>query len=193
MRKIKKLLKTSLCGLVLNFVPSCGVLPLKNLCVNQNSMLFFRNNYSGFGILPLTTEDIRDLANCRDFDIYDHHYGGYGDTLEMRSINNGTHLLWSYNQLGHIFLGPEWEGITDKGIKMGDSLSKFISRYPNTTECPEGSSYDYQGGHRRWYSENDSAVLIGEFNENKRLIGLCLTIAGRCEPSWWSERMGLKP
>ncbi|MFH1592663.1 MAG: Ig-like domain-containing protein [Candidatus Woesearchaeota archaeon] len=168
-------------------------------CLSQDSNIFLEVNYAGFGGLRLRTTDRNHLADdCPDFDIFEGHDGGYGDTLEMRSINGGVHLLWSYNNLGHVFVGPGWTGETNRRIGIGDNLEDFLRAYPESVECGESVMYDYEGGHRRWGTTFDDFYgLYAEFDENQEVLGLCITSRAHqvenCEVWLWSYRMDLLP
>ncbi len=74
------------------------------------------------------------LMESRGFAIYEGHAGGYGDTLEWVGCEGGVRLVWAYNGLRDIYLSEGWQGSTDKGIEIGDSLDDVRSAYPNAVD-----------------------------------------------------------
>lgn len=50
--------------------------------------------------------------------------------MEERGCNDSVYLHWSYGLLTYISVKEGWEGQTNRGIKIGDSLEKFLEAYP---------------------------------------------------------------
>lgn len=66
-----------------------------------------------------------------DYQIYENHTGGQGDTLEFVSYNRGIYLQWAWATLMTISVFNSWSGeVEGSGIKLGSSLEDFLSKYP---------------------------------------------------------------
>jgi hypothetical protein len=74
------------------------------------------------------------LSKC-SWHVFGGHNGGVGDTLEVASSGEEVVLAWAYNNFSSYRVATGWTGTTDKGLKMGDSLSVFQSIYPNFTRA----------------------------------------------------------
>jgi len=62
--------------------------------------------------------------------IYDGHEGGYGDTLQLASCNDGVIFVWAWQTFRGLILSEGWKGQTEKGIMIGDTLDDFLYEYP---------------------------------------------------------------
>jgi len=93
--------------------------------------------------------------------VYNGHQGGYGDTLELSSCgNNGVIFVWAYQTFHAFRVSEGWNGKTDKGIGIGDSLNVFLANYPDFLQTG-----DYE------YTLSQNGILVeAKFNEQEKLV-----------------------
>lgn len=109
--------------------------------------------------------------------IYNGHHGGYGDTLEVSAFGEygtGVVLTWAYNDFRSIYLQVGWEGKTDRGIGIGDSLEAFVTAYPEA-EVTEGMA------RVTFDPANYNAVMAAYFNTFDQTL-LTMTIGNFFHP-----------
>lgn len=98
--------------------------------------------------------------------IYENNEGGIGETYQVYSCDTGVIFIWRWSNLGAVVLGKGWEGSTTEGIRIGDSMSKFLSTY-DYFEPYEGDStvlkysFDDDGEVKRY--------ILATFSEDKKL------------------------
>lgn len=56
--------------------------------------------------------------------------GGVGNTFALRNADTSLVMRWANNRLSEFELLPGWQGVTEKGIALGDSLGKVQAAYP---------------------------------------------------------------
>ena len=82
--------------------------------------------------------------------IYKDFTGGTGKIYVVQNYNGGVKFVWEFTQFSSIELSEGWCGSTQDGIKINDTISKFLKVYPYF-KC-----------------NNDSSVLSYVINELKQ-------------------------
>lgn len=97
------------------------------------------DEYVGLPGFPLHRADAHWLGNMSGFEFYQSHQGGYGDTLEVVSYENGIYFCWAYNLLMEVSLFEGWQGQVEEeknqltGIRLGSTAGDFLAKYPSAT------------------------------------------------------------
>ena len=77
---------------------------------------------------------------------YNGETGGVNHTFALQKLNSASALAivarWAYNGFHEFELHPGWQGATEKGLHMGDSVYKFQAAYGTTNFHPEGAYID---------------------------------------------------
>ncbi|MCX6706581.1 MAG: hypothetical protein NT001_00350 [Candidatus Woesearchaeota archaeon] len=108
-------------------------------CIPCDSDLKISNNSASIGTIYLGQPDANWLADCKNFEIFEGHKGGLGDTLEIVGCNKEIYLIWAYSGLRTVVVNKGWNGkINGKDVQPGDSLEIFIRNFPNAKPCREG-------------------------------------------------------
>jgi hypothetical protein len=104
--------------------------------------IFFSTNYVGIGkfeMYPETLYDPRWLVGQNGFDYYEGHRGGYGDTFEILSKQQGIYGRWAYGGFDELVAFGNWQGkIHETGIRLGDSTARFLEAYPDARQVERG-------------------------------------------------------
>lgn len=74
--------------------------------------------------MPDTHSPVEDL----DFEYYNGHKGGAGDTLVMNGCDGGVHMIFAYDSLTRMFMTEGWKGEMDTGSKLGDTYTDFYDK-----------------------------------------------------------------
>lgn len=91
-------------------------------------------------------ENAKWLVQSPDFEIYKKR--GEDINFEVVSYKNGIYLEWSMNLLMRIVVFEGWSGkVEETGIKIGDSLDDFLSKYPN---AKKGNTSSVGDGDECW-------------------------------------------
>jgi hypothetical protein len=129
---------------------------------SASEKIYFSPSRTGVGRLSLNMDDAYELINDPDFSLYNGHGGGYGDTLQIVSNNRGMYFYWSYNSLNQIAFFDGFTGkIEGSGIGVGDTLEKFLSRYPKARN--QDKSWRVGNGG----SGSDEAFLTADIEDGK--------------------------
>ena len=81
----------------------------------------------------------RIVSEC-DWHVYSGHNGGYGDTLQVASRDEGVVLVWAFNDLYGVSLVEGWTG-SAQGVTIGMSEEEFVAKHPEFTRQPDHSYY----------------------------------------------------
>lgn len=74
----------------------------------------------------------RQLVSQCGWTVQGGHNGGVGDTLQVTSCGaQGVVFVWAFNSFHAFKLAKGWEGSTEKGIRIGDSVAALLAAYPN--------------------------------------------------------------
>jgi|SRR3989344_860281 len=92
-----------------------------------------------------------------NFEYYDNHMGGEGDTLQEIGCDKSVFFEWAYGTLWDIGVREGWSGQTDTGLKIGDPLDKFLDLYPN---AEKHSDYVWTAGHFKIYLEDKENIKM---------------------------------
>jgi hypothetical protein len=65
------------------------------------------------------------------FSYYDGHRGGYGETLQTIGCGSSVFLLFAYGTFS-IVATRRFGSVTERGLRIGDSLERFLALYPDT-------------------------------------------------------------
>jgi hypothetical protein len=98
--------------------------------------------------------------------------GGYGNTFDVDSCNEGVFFQWTWNSLSYIDLKKGWTGSTSKGIRIGDSLAKFKRVYPNFDQYYDYSSIKDRIMRSKFGKEYDNGVRVMRLMFNKDHSGV---------------------
>lgn len=100
----------------------------------------------------------RHLVNNCGWAIHEGHNGGVGDTLEVAKGN--IVLIWAFGSFNGMVLSSDWTGVTNEGIRLGDSLALVLQNYPKAVR-----SISYGGSEYRLYAAGDSLGVEAAFDE----------------------------
>jgi hypothetical protein len=98
------------------------------------------------------------------------HAGGVGDiyivegcpnTTFIGFIEAGVEFIWAYGNFSWICLKEGWCGSTKEGIRIGDTLDKFLSTYPYFKKDPNTPDLNF------WVYEKKRLEVIAGFSDNK--------------------------
>ncbi len=104
------------------------------------------------------------LEQCPGWSIFEKHAGGYGNTLEIASCNNGLVLVWADNMFYTIKLSQGWTGTTSTKMAIGSDYQDFIKAYPDYTS--DSTLIDGSGKAKLDYTKGQADF------ENNKLIKL---------------------
>ncbi len=107
--------------------------------------------------------------------------GGVGNIYVIYSQDTAITFVWEWGTLSTIKLKSGWTGSTQDGIKMGDSISKFLEIYSYfeiVDYYPSFFPFDYEE-HKEGDSyaeyETEDRSIVARFSPEKGLI--CIYIA----------------
>jgi len=101
----------------------------------------------GLGCYKLEIADRNNPVLGCNFQYYDGHAGGAGDTLEMLGCGGYAYMKWAYNALQEVAVRQGWQGQTDLGLTIGDSLEKLQTWYPEARRRDGCSGGTWTVGH----------------------------------------------
>ncbi|MEI8092291.1 MAG: hypothetical protein WCG98_09260 [bacterium] len=103
---------------------------------------------------------------CTDclWSIYDGHDGGYNDYYQVIPSDTAMRFTWKNNLLCCIELFPKWHGPTERGVRMGDGLDFFLTKYPPPYFNPMVDSTTY-------VSHQTGVDVVAEFTSKIPTIG----------------------
>lgn len=78
-----------------------------------------------------THDSIINLHTTCGCPYYGNHMGGTGNTYMVYLGDTAVIFQWANGHFAWFTLLPKWLGATEKGIKMGDTLSTFLQKYPS--------------------------------------------------------------
>jgi exo-beta-1,3-glucanase (GH17 family) len=64
------------------------------------------------------------------FGYHEGHAGGSGDTLELLGCDDSVYFFWAFSQLQEVAVRQGWQGRTDQGLRIGDSVETLLRLYP---------------------------------------------------------------
>jgi len=67
---------------------------------------------------------------------YGNETGGTGHTYGVYAWDTAVIFRWAYGKLHQIILSSKWQGTTERGTKMGDSLQQIQALYPAMYNIP---------------------------------------------------------
>jgi hypothetical protein len=68
------------------------------------------------------------------------HNGGIGNTLQVASCGNeGVIFVWAFNDFHAFRVAAGWEGQTEQGTRIGDTLETFLVANSNFTQASPSS------------------------------------------------------
>jgi hypothetical protein len=73
------------------------------------------------------------VSNC-GWHVFEANNGGIGNTLQVATPEEDVVFVWAYSSFAGFRVKRGWTGETDRGIKLGDSISAFQQAYPTFTE-----------------------------------------------------------
>jgi len=155
---------------------------------SRTGTAFFGQEYVGLGEVNLGVQDMPYLAHWPTFSIYNGHAGGIGDTFEVISTEYGMYFRFAYDSLFDIKLSGNWQGtIAENGLKLGDSIEKFLTAYPQAKQSKANPN-------KYWYIMDipkplhytvDQAAIIVEKDALGKIISIVLSGAG--EANWGTD------
>jgi hypothetical protein len=106
-----------------------------------NGTLIPDGTNAGFGSLVRYQSDWQPqtAADSTSWRIFDGHAGGFGATLEYIGCANNQSSVWlqfGYDALFQVAVRDGWLGATDRGLRIGDSLSTVQRLYPEAVRQP---------------------------------------------------------
>jgi hypothetical protein len=114
----------------------------------------------GLGRFRVGMKDNYSLRLSRDYEIYNENYGGIGNTLEWINEKDSVYLKWAYEILQEISVGPNWKGITDRGLKIGDDFEKFKKIYPFAEKNNLSNTWAWRF-FRAYFDTEDKLKIMG--------------------------------
>ena len=82
----------------------------------------------------------RKLVSQCGWTVQGGHNGGVGDTLQVTSGGaEGVVFVWAFNSFHAFKLAKGWEGSTERGVRIGDSVAALLAAYPNFKRVSAGS------------------------------------------------------
>lgn len=112
----------------------------------------------------------RIITEC-GWHVFNGHNGGYGDTLQIASVNEEVVLVWAYNDFYGFRVVNGWQGATEKGAKIGISnLTDFLIRHPEFYYVSAGL-YEFDNGYemvRAYFNQNGylEKLIVGYYFRN---------------------------
>jgi hypothetical protein len=110
----------------------------------------------------------RLVAEC-GWHVQGGHNGGVGDTLQVAACSQeGVILVWAFNSLHAVRLADGWTGTTENGIGLGDSVTDFLTVYPDFSRVDD-TLYIFTKGEieveARFERENEQLeeLIVGRF------------------------------
>lgn len=77
-----------------------------------------------------------------DTHIYEGNSGGEGRTLQLIGCSDSVWAFWAFNSLYVVAVRAPWGGMTDTGLRIGDTLEDFLFAYPGARHrehiCDDG-------------------------------------------------------
>jgi|GEM_PF-4747791 len=116
--------------------------PYPGSCPNIDDQILWENNVLKYGEWELQkvgfdgyycfviNEGIHLKNNC-GWETHGNETGGVGKTYAVFNWDTAVLFRWAYGKFYSFTVDDKWKGETEKGIKMGDSLSKFLRVYDN--------------------------------------------------------------
>jgi len=111
------------------------------ICPQRDDVLFtqesplYREIYDssilGLGYFKLGMPYRPHLIDDCEFDIYHSITDDHDEILDIIDYNNTLFFRFIQNTLFSVAVREGWAGETDTGLKIGDSLEKFLRCYPN--------------------------------------------------------------
>ena len=151
-----KIMKNLLCALLLlSLFFACKEDPIEtphmepeDYCPKINDTVFW-DNHPGFGYWRLASNgfdgDIGiptggaspiNLRTTCGWHYYLNETGGTGHVYGVYGLDTAALFRWANGNLHEIILSHNWQGITERGTKMGDSLSQIQAFYPELYNIP---------------------------------------------------------
>lgn len=104
-------------------------------CPNRDDEISWRM-YGGWKLQDEGNDSIaKKLRNECGWEVWNEHEGGYGDTYQVSKFGGGLIFIWAWNNFSGFIASKGWEGKTEEGIKLGDSIGTFLDTYPYFSEC----------------------------------------------------------
>jgi hypothetical protein len=118
-------------------------------------------SYGGFQFGSGSDVTARKIISHCACHVFEGHNGGLFDTLEVSPGDHSFVLVWAHSDFSGYRVTSGWEGVTDRGAKLGDSAATFQRLYPEfTVISPELSTYN--DGTIRVEAHFDSNGLLDE-------------------------------
>jgi hypothetical protein len=106
----------------------------------------------------LTARKIISHCSCN---VFEGHDGGLFDTLELSPRSHSFVLVWAHNAFSGYRVTSGWKGVTDRGVRLGDSAATFQRLYPEFTVISSQLS-TYNDGTIRVEAHFDPNGLLDE-------------------------------
>lgn len=89
---------------------------------------------------------------------YENHRGHEGDTRQMVGNNDSIWMYWSYGTMKFIAVRHGWTGVTNRGIRIGDTREAFLAAYPEAIHLSQNPDYPVAGCDDMWVAEHLAVV-----------------------------------
>ena len=109
------------------------------------------------------------VSHC-NWHVFQGSDGGVGNTLQIASPSEDIVFVWAYNDLAGYRVKQGWTGQTDKGVRLGDTITDFQMKYPGLTAY--GRSY--------LFGQSDGVELQAYFDQNGQLTEML--VGGYIQP-----------
>jgi hypothetical protein len=117
-------------GFISVLVSGCGPLGLGFNCPSLNDNVTW-TSYGRFQFRNAGDDSTarKCVSHC-GWHVFQGNDGGVGSTLQVASPGEEVVFAWAYNQFSAYRVVNGWTGQTDRGVRLGDSLTTFQNRYP---------------------------------------------------------------
>ncbi len=97
-----------------------------------NGTIYPAGPNAGYDMFQRYTRDWYPTTDSYGFTMLSDHPGGIGNTLQYTGCSgaNFVWLQWAYGGLATFAVRAPWNGQTDRGLRMADTMARFQSLYP---------------------------------------------------------------
>jgi len=113
--------------------------------------------------IPTGGAPVFNIRTHCGWNYFDHHDGGYNDIYQVIPADTSMRFTWENNLLHQIELFPKWQGCTEHGAKMGDTLNDFLQKQPGFSVTVDSTIYRY--------TDNVKVIVTAEFTDKHPNVG----------------------
>jgi len=174
-------------GVIVVFFIGCGLLNSEDECkdVCDGDMIFSTKDIS-IGGYRYDQGDSHALVGECGFDYVGGRTGGYGNTLEIKSVECGIHLEWAWYRLLGFHFSKNFKGkIKPSGLRVGDPITKYKTAYPDWGAIRDSTIFWKEISYPTYHHIFDEVYILAYANPNGTIDSLEVT--GRWDPEIWDH------